>query len=680
MILQDEDSSVILDESGFPIQDVDFIVTNLVQGQVPSADDWNSYFAQSFPAAGVSAYSATVLAQIDNAHWLSLLGIPNLTTLGAPNGIATLDGTSHLTPAQVPPILPGNFSVKGPKPWIDVVAYGAVGNGIADDTAAINNAISALPATGGIVYFPPGIYLVSGQIPVTQSGVRLMGSGIGVSIIQGSSATADILSLGTGSPQLSYLSISDLSIWSPVVSTSGAAIKLNNVTLVAISRVEIEGAFIGINSLASTFVAIDTVYMKNPEATTGSGIVLNGGNNYFLDKVVVFTTTTQCLYGLQLLAVDSCWIDNSHFVATGYGIIANPASATTVQKVMLNNTSTVMCANDGVYLNPASGGTVQGISLRALRSSLNTGNGVNLGTTGTIKSSQLAGGQILDNGLAGVNLQSGTYTQIDSTYIGGNSSASPGTSSGIKVAAGVSSFDIRTCRIGKSPTSAATQKYGIEIAAGSSNNYSIIGNDLSDNITGSMLDGGTGVVKQLMSNFPADGETKSFIGGTLQLSSYAAGTLQTDASGNVTAGAGILPAFVKSGPFNPVSTSSSTAVMMGLGSSATITPKTTGRIQVNVTATVMITTAGAAGQPATIELRYSTGTAPTNGVAVVGTLAAGPDQYNMAASNYLQAVSLNTIITGLSVNVATWLDLSLRTFTGGWTAQLLNVMITAIEF
>lgn len=43
---------------------------------------------------------------------------------------------------------------------ISVKDYGAKGDGIHDDTTAINNAISALPATGGTVYIPPGIYQI----------------------------------------------------------------------------------------------------------------------------------------------------------------------------------------------------------------------------------------------------------------------------------------------------------------------------------------------------------------------------------------------------------------------------------------------------------------------------------------------------------------------------------------
>ncbi len=95
----------------------------------------------------------------------------------------------------------GSQSIAGPRPYIDVTAYGAKGNGIADDTSAIQSAINASCATtisGSSVhpdvYFPPGIYgysqptsappttpptgLPSGQaITIPCSGITLTGSG-----------------------------------------------------------------------------------------------------------------------------------------------------------------------------------------------------------------------------------------------------------------------------------------------------------------------------------------------------------------------------------------------------------------------------------------------------------------------------------------------------------------------
>jgi hypothetical protein len=64
-------------------------------------------------------------------------------------------------------------------------AYGATGNGTTDDTTAIAAALSAASA-GGIVYFPPGTYLVSSPLPVT-SGIWILGAGREASVMKGAS-------------------------------------------------------------------------------------------------------------------------------------------------------------------------------------------------------------------------------------------------------------------------------------------------------------------------------------------------------------------------------------------------------------------------------------------------------------------------------------------------------------
>ena len=68
-------------------------------------------------------------------------------------------------------------------PWINVETdYGAVGDGSTDDTTAINNAIAAANSAtyGATIYFPPGNYKVTAALtPITKSGVKLVGAGIG---------------------------------------------------------------------------------------------------------------------------------------------------------------------------------------------------------------------------------------------------------------------------------------------------------------------------------------------------------------------------------------------------------------------------------------------------------------------------------------------------------------------
>lgn len=53
--------------------------------------------------------------------------------------------------------------------------YNARGNGSTDDTSAIQAAINAVPAGGGIVYFPPGEYKVTASLQIQTDGTHLLG-------------------------------------------------------------------------------------------------------------------------------------------------------------------------------------------------------------------------------------------------------------------------------------------------------------------------------------------------------------------------------------------------------------------------------------------------------------------------------------------------------------------------
>jgi hypothetical protein len=59
---------------------------------------------------------------------------------------------------------------------VDVMDHGAKGDGVTDDSAAINRAIATVP-NGGMVWFPPGTYLHGGTINSGDKTVRLAGTG-----------------------------------------------------------------------------------------------------------------------------------------------------------------------------------------------------------------------------------------------------------------------------------------------------------------------------------------------------------------------------------------------------------------------------------------------------------------------------------------------------------------------
>lgn len=71
----------------------------------------------------------------------------------------------------------GDFFFNTGRPWADVRAFGATGNGSTDDTAAIVSAVTQVSSLGtGTVYFPPGNYCSFSGISVTAPGVILMGA------------------------------------------------------------------------------------------------------------------------------------------------------------------------------------------------------------------------------------------------------------------------------------------------------------------------------------------------------------------------------------------------------------------------------------------------------------------------------------------------------------------------
>lgn len=74
-------------------------------------------------------------------------------------------------------------------------AYGAIGDGAADDTAAIQAALNAVPP-GGTVQLPPGTYVISAPLLIP-SGTRLTGTGYKASQI--TSAASSIIAADPGS-------------------------------------------------------------------------------------------------------------------------------------------------------------------------------------------------------------------------------------------------------------------------------------------------------------------------------------------------------------------------------------------------------------------------------------------------------------------------------------------------
>src|SRR3954453_23550646 len=95
---------------------------------------------------------------------------------------------------------------------INVLDFGALGDGSTSDTAAIQQAIDSSVPNGDIVFLPPGTYLVTGTLTLP-SNVELRGSGAGRTILKVADNTPiDIIKNKDFSNGNTNITISDLEL------------------------------------------------------------------------------------------------------------------------------------------------------------------------------------------------------------------------------------------------------------------------------------------------------------------------------------------------------------------------------------------------------------------------------------------------------------------------------------
>lgn len=153
------------------------------------------------------------------------------------------------------------------------------------------------------------------------------------------------------------------------------------------------------------------------------------------------------------------------------------------------------------------------------------------------------------------------------------------------------------------------------------------------------------------------------------------GTCTITVSGNCTVSRLFTNARLQVTATAPANTGSTTAVMSGFGNVCTFTPTLNGAADISITFASFNNTGGNTG---TYDIRYGTGAAPAANVAVTGTQAIPAQVDSFTTANAQSIKTLRAYITGLSIGVAVWFDLSRFTSANTLTIAA-NPTCTAIE-
>lgn len=365
---------------------------------------------------------------------------------------------------------------------VSVKDFGAVGDGVTDDTTAIQNAIDSLPSTGGALYFPTGTYLVSSAITINKPGVYY-GDGWATNI-RSTSASANIFTC-TDAEQIQ---IEQMRFTSSVTRSGGwyvdVAASANRFRL---SDFAMDGAIGGIRTAAVATATFERGQILNCVATTGVAVRINAGFDVTV-RDIICDQGAEIFAGVLIKQAGDVTLEDLQLLNAGQALYLEPNAGQVISSLWANN-----CffdnATRGAYLF-ANGGTIVRTLFDQCWFSSSIAEGVRLSATGggSISGTDFNGCHVFQNSGDGISI---TSTSVTDTRIH-DCSIAANAGNGVSVAAGVGSVSIQDCRIGNCGGLSGNAGFGVALIVGAGNNIQVLGNDLRGNTGANLSNAATG--------------------------------------------------------------------------------------------------------------------------------------------------------------------------------------------
>ena len=394
---------------------------------------------------------------------------------------------------------------------VSVKDFGAVGNGVADDTIAIQTALNSASARS--VFIPAGVYNVTSL--TMPDGASLVGEGSYSSVLRETNASVTTILAGISN------TIKDLKFISSVTRTNSIYINISgNGCLV--EKCEFDNYYIGVSvgAIADPITVNARVFdcaFRSSNTTLGSGAIqyLHYSNAQVANCVITGTTVSsiQPTFGIRFQNGDTAFVTDCNVTVHGKALLVDtPAGlncfALTIVSSIFDSAHQI---SGGVAVSNAEIGGAGSVFNTKISNSwfglASTKNGCHLLTSGSgfVDGITFTGCEFTDNGENGLLADGANIKDwfVTGGHSGGNAA------SGIRCAAGTNYFTITGHRAGNI-SGRGPNNFGISLDTAAEGNYVIADNNLVSNASGAINDGSTGANGQIFNNLGYNNATPPF--------------------------------------------------------------------------------------------------------------------------------------------------------------------------
>lgn len=272
------------------------------------------------------------------------------------NATVTQIGTVTATGTTTPRTLPDRFAET-----VSVKDFGAVGDGVTDDTAAIQAAVDYAASIGrGAVRIPAGWYKTTAAINVMSGSIAILGDGCSVVAILPTNPTAHTFKFG-GTTFDSSISALRILYTGSTTPTSGAGVyQTGGTAVITVRDVRIENTYNGIeceNASVAGVVLIDTAQIAN---YVNDGIVCKTN----ISQLTISNVNTYQAQlpgyggnaGINIAGGGLVVIDNTVCGGGTIGLLVRPPSGTSIFDLFATNFEVDSYLFCGIWIDTTTGG------------------------------------------------------------------------------------------------------------------------------------------------------------------------------------------------------------------------------------------------------------------------------------------------------------------------------------